>query len=106
MKIAVRNILALRPFDESAERDRAQEHLTRLWLLSVSLGLALLLSVTACFMAALQTGLAVPVLCAAVGTNLLTVGIEWHLGLRARAGNRLTATLLMTAGIAAIFFGL
>lgn len=100
MKYSFSGLMRLKPFDESGEKARAGA----IYAESVFFTIAILasggLAITSLTLVIANSEYALEVLASAVGMSAVTAGLEWHVGLKAKALNQ-----LFSAVLASLLFG-
>lgn len=95
MKARFRDLCWLRPFDESSDAASAGKIYAQSTILSLAVLCSAFFSIASLVLSVLNYQNAVYVLAVAVGASAITVGMEWHAQLRARALNQLFAVIVV-----------
>lgn len=105
MKFTIAGLFKLKPFDEEAEAELAQEKYKGSRVLRLSVGVTAAMAVCGLMLTVLESQAAMRVTFAAVGASAVTAGMEWNAGLRARALNQLFVTVVFALFVAAMGLG-
>lgn len=95
MRISLRGLLRLKPFDESADGDFAEKNFSPSLTLDILVNASTLTTIGALVFVLLgRYGDAATMLALTLGLTALCAGAEWHAGLKAHALNHLFSMLL------------
>lgn len=97
MRISIVGLMRLKPFDESADADRAGAMYANDRFMALGVIVSFVFAVIALVLTITASRFAWPALAIGVGVSAVTARLEWNAGLRARSLNQLFATVLATA---------